>query len=229
MKNVLFALDHAHPNVIHRDVKPANILLGGGGKLSDFGIAMIAATGASVSNLQYVLNFAPECFPPSSTYDVATDIYAAGLTLFRAVNLITDWKASLLAAFTNRPGVISQMRAGTLVNGLGFHPRVPKPLQKIVKTSCAKLPTKRYATAAAFRDALEGLKFARDWRRIPPDTWECLFKGSSEQLIISSRRGALDVDYTRNGRRKSALHRSGLTQDDAFNYVYETIAQTTLA
>ena len=32
MKNVLFALDHAHTEIIHRDFKPANILLGGGGK-----------------------------------------------------------------------------------------------------------------------------------------------------------------------------------------------------
>lgn len=228
MKNVLFALDHAHPGVIHRDVKPANILLGGGGQLSDFGIAMVAATGASVSNLQYVLNRAPECFPPSSTYDVSTDIFAAGLTLFRGLNLITNWKGSLLSAFTNPPGVISRMQAGTVVDGLGFHPRVPKPLQKIVKRACAKVPQKRYPTAAAFRDALEGLKVARDWRRIAPDTWECLYGGTSEQLIISTKGGAFEVDYTRNGRRKVPKHRGGLTHSEALAYVYELIADTTL-
>jgi serine/threonine-protein kinase len=129
MKNVLFALDHAHPTVIHRDVKPANILLGGGGKLSDFGIAMVAATGASASHLAYVLNRAPECFGPSATFDVATDVYAAGLTLFRALNLITDWKRALFAAFTNPTGIRAQMVAGTVIESLGFHARVPKPLQ----------------------------------------------------------------------------------------------------
>lgn len=229
MKNVLFALDHAHPNVIHRDVKPANILLGGGGQLSDFGIAMVASTGASVSNLQYVLNRAPECFPPSSKFDVATDIFAAGLTLFRALNLITNWKGRLLSTFTNPPGVISRMQAGTVLEGLGFHPRVPKPLQKIVKRACAKDPSKRYPTAAAFRDALEGLVLARDWRRIAPDTWECLYDGSSEQLIISAKVTGYEVDYTRNGRRKKAKHRSGLTRDEALKYVCQIIAETTLA
>ncbi len=227
MKNVLFALDHAHPNVIHRDVKPANILLGGGGLLSDFGIAMVAATGVSVSDLQYVLNRAPECFPPYTTFDVATDIYAAGLTLFRALDLITDWKGTLLSAFGNAPGVISRMKAGTLVAGLGFHPRAPNELQRVVKKACAKQPMKRYASAAAFRDALEALKLARNWQRIAPDVWECHYKGSREQLIISKARAAFEVDYTRNGRRKMAFHRGGLTQEQATEYTYQVIAQTT--
>lgn len=227
MKNVLFALDHAHPNVIHRDVKPANILLGGGGQLSDFGIAMVAATGVSVSNLQYVLNRAPECFPPATTFDVATDIFAAGLTLFRALNLITDWKGTLLSTFGNGPTVISRMEAGTLIGGLGFHPRIPKVLQKVVKRACAKQPAKRYASAAAFRDVLEALKLARDWRRTASDTWECLYKGSTEQLRISRARGLFALDYTRNGRRKTAFHRGGLTHVQAKEYAYQLIAQTT--
>jgi serine/threonine-protein kinase len=228
MKNVLFALDHAHPDVIHRDVKPANILLGGGGQLSDFGIAMVASTGASVSNLAYVLNRAPECFPPSSTFDVATDIYAAGLALFRALNVVTDWKRSLLAAFTNPAGALDQMKAGTVIEGVGFHPRVPKALQKVVKKACAKHASKRYPSAAAFRDALESLKIDRDWRRIAPDTWECLYKGLSERLVITGKGILFEVDYTRNGRRKLSKHRSGLTQADALKYVYELIAETTI-
>lgn len=229
LKNVLFALDHAHPNVIHRDVKPANILLGGGGQLSDFGIAMVAATGVSVSNLQYVLNRAPECFAPSNTFDVATDIYAAGLTLFRALNLITDWKGTLLSTFGNPPGVISKMRAGTLIAGIGFHARAPQQLRKIVKKACADQPAKRYASAAAFRDALEGLKLARNWERTSSERWECHYKGSREELIINSGRAAFEVDYTRNSRRKMAFHREGLTQTQATEYVYQLIAQTTFA
>lgn len=229
MKNVLFALDHAHPNVIHRDVKPANILLGGGGKLSDFGIAMVAATGASVSDLQYVLNRAPECFPPSVTFDVTTDIYAAGLTLLRGLNLVTDWKSTLLSTFGNAPTVLSRMQAGTLIIGLGFHPRVPHVLQKVVKKACATQPGKRYASAAAFRDALEALKLARDWQRIAPGTWGCQYGGSPEQLIINTAQAAFEVTYTRNGRRKTAFCKGGLTHELAMEYSYQLIAQTTFA
>lgn len=223
MKNVLFALDHAHAEIIHRDVKPANILLGGGGKLSDFGIAMVAATGASASNYHYNLNLAPECFPPTKVFDIQTDVFAAGLTLLRALNLITRWQAKLVTI----PGVINQMKAGTLIGALGFHPRVPVQLQKVIKRACAKLPTKRYASAAAFRDALEALSVLRDWERIGPDRWECSYKGGVEEITISPKGGAFEVDYLRKGRRKKALHKAGLTQPQAFDYAYGLIASTT--
>ncbi len=229
IKNVLFALDHAHPDIIHRDVKPANILLGGGGKLSDFGIALLTTTGVSVSELQYVLNKAPECFGPSNTFSVATDIYAAGLTLLRTLNLVTDWKGTLLSTFGSASDVTARMRAGTLVAGLGFHPRVPSALTKIIKRACATNPTKRYVTASAFRDALEALKIARDWRRTTPEKWECEFQGKVEQLIVAKKTLAFEVTYTRNGRRKTEFTRSFADEDGATKYVYEIIAANTLA
>jgi serine/threonine-protein kinase len=223
MKNVLFALDHAHPDVIHRDVKPANILLGGDGKLSDFGIAMIAATGASASNYQYTLNLAPECFPPSKTFNIQTDVFAAGLTLLRALNLILDWRATLKAI----PNVLPQMKSGALITTLGFHPRVPQPLQKIVKRACAKLSAKRYPSAAAFRDALEALKVLRDWDRVGPDKWECNYKGGMEEITIQPKGAVFEVEYRRKGRRKKVHHRDGLSQLEALQYAYELIADTT--
>lgn len=225
MKNVLFALDHAHPDVIHRDVKPANILLGGGGKLSDFGIAMVAATGARASNLQYNLNLAPECFPPTSEFNVATDVFAAGLAFLRALNLIVDWRGVIRSI----PDARGKMTAGTFVKALGTHPRVPSPFKKIVTRACAKQPSKRYASAAAFRDALEALKILRDWQRCDPDTWRCEYDGGQEELLICEKRGAFQIDYTRKGRRKASYHREGLSRADAERAIYEIIAQTTLS
>jgi eukaryotic-like serine/threonine-protein kinase len=225
MKNVLFALDHAHTEIIHRDVKPANILLGGGGKLSDFGIAMVAATGATASNYQYTLNLAPECFPPSKSFTIQTDVFAAGLTLLRALNLITDWRATLIAI----PHVLKQMKAGTLISALGFHPRVPRQLQKVARKACAKQSAKRYLSAAAFRDALEALTVLRDWERVGTDRWECSHRGGIEEITIRAKGGGFHVDYWRKGRRKTALHKSGLTQPQAFQYVYELIGATTFA
>jgi len=222
MKNVLFALDHAHPDVIHRDVKPANILLGGGGKLSDFGIAMVSATGASASKLHYNLNLAPECLSPTKTFNVATDIFAAGLALLRSLNLIADWRATLNSV----PSVRAKMAQGALLKELRFHPRVPPALVRVVRRACASDPAKRYATASDFRDALEALKVERDWRRAGADLWES--EGGAEQLVIAATKSGYAADYLRKRRRKSAFHKDGLSREAAERYVYEVIAATTL-
>jgi hypothetical protein len=91
------ALDHAHRRgVVHRDVKPANVIVADGGdgepasgavKLTDFGIAQIAgdealtATGDVVGTLAYM---APEQ-ADGRPVDARTDLYALGLVLFEAL------------------------------------------------------------------------------------------------------------------------------------------------
>jgi hypothetical protein len=48
-----------------------------------------------------------------------------------------------------------------------------------------------------------------------------------EEITIRAKGGGFHVDYWRKGRRKTALHKSGLTQPQAFQYVYELIGATT--
>jgi serine/threonine-protein kinase len=224
MKNVFFALDHAHPKLIHRDIKPANILLGGGGKLSDFGIAMLASSGLSPSTKFYNRNLAPECCGASPSFSVASDIYAAGLTLLRGLNLISDWKASLAAI----PNWRAKMAAGALIQALGFHTRVPVKLKKIVTKACASDPKKRYSSAAAFRDALESLIILRDWKSEATDRWSCIHAGAREEIIIDSANKTFRVQYFRNGRRKLAQCSDFLVYTEAERFAYHTISQSSL-
>ncbi len=87
VRNILSALDHAHDaGVIHRDVKPENVLLDaqGGALLSDFGIAHVSghtltATGASMGTPHYM---APEQLNNPETADRRIDIYAVGILLY---------------------------------------------------------------------------------------------------------------------------------------------------
>ncbi|MCU1588099.1 MAG: serine/threonine protein kinase [Frankiales bacterium] len=84
------ALDHVHAQgLVHRDVKPANILLrqGGGAKLTDFGIARlvdaakVTSTGLLVGTASYL---APEQVA-GEPVGPATDVYALGLLLLEAI------------------------------------------------------------------------------------------------------------------------------------------------
>ena len=89
-QGVAEALDHVHAQgLVHRDVKPANILLrqGGGAKLTDFGIARlvdaarVTSTGLLVGTASYL---APEQVA-GETVGPATDVYALGLLMLEAI------------------------------------------------------------------------------------------------------------------------------------------------
>jgi len=145
----LCGLEAAHAaGVIHRDIKPGNILLTAGQvpKLSDFGIARIAETEAPRTRTGTVLGtwayLAPETRFDSTQATVASDIYGVGATLFA---VITGSEPFDLYAPHLRP---AQFEA------------IPAEIRGVIHRATAYDPARRYASAAALRGALEALSFA---------------------------------------------------------------------
>lgn len=157
---IAHALQHAHDQgIIHRDVKPANILLRSDGTplLSDFGIAKtvqsgettlgatLTATGALVGTPEYM---SPEQARGDS-FDHRVDIYALGIVLFeliagrRPFEADTPWE--VLAQHISAP--VPRLRH--LQRGL------PHELQAILDRTLAKKPDHRYATMEALAHDLE--------------------------------------------------------------------------
>jgi eukaryotic-like serine/threonine-protein kinase len=142
------ALDFAHANgVVHRDVKPGNMLLRTEDHLllSDFGIAAIleanqnfTRTGANIGTPQYM---APEQGLPNGVIDARTDIYALGVVLFQCATgrlpFIADTPMATVMKHIHEP----VPRPSTLAPGL------PASVEQIILRAMAKDPKQRYQRA----------------------------------------------------------------------------------
>lgn len=163
LEQVASALDYAHArNIVHRDIKPGNILLefpsatpepsslrNATAHLADFGIAKVrdtpglTTTGALIGTPDYM---APEQIG-NRPVDGRADIYALGMLVFRALTGQRAFSGStqevLMAHLYQQPPQPS-----------AINPQVSPAIDAVLLRTLAKNPDDRYATAGAFVQAL---------------------------------------------------------------------------
>jgi eukaryotic-like serine/threonine-protein kinase len=139
--------------IVHRDVKPSNILLARDGRamITDFGIARLAADaeatlpGTTLGSVQY---FSPEQAQGLTTTP-ASDVYGLGLVMYEAMTGRRPWTGE-------NPGRIALARVGaTAPSPRDVRPDVPLALDAVVTRALAAEPTARYPSGSAMATALE--------------------------------------------------------------------------
>jgi serine/threonine-protein kinase len=143
MRGMLFGLQEAHNNrVVHRDIKPHNILLSleGEPKLTDFGIAQVADTDHSMTKTGAILGtlayMAPEQRIDAKSADHTADIYASGATLYALIKATEPFD---LYATEFHKKVFSE---------------VPEECAAIIKKACEFEQADRYPSPEAMAEAL---------------------------------------------------------------------------
>ena len=217
------ALDHAHSfGVIHRDVKPANLLIDARGNLwvTDFGLAQIMAdgqlthTGDLVGTLAYM---SPEqAGGGRAPLDHRTDIYSLGATLYELLTL------EPLFGGNSRPALLHRILNDEPCPPRSLDRAIPIELETIVLKAVSKNPVDRYKTAQEMADDLQRfldnkpiqarrptvIDRVRKWGRRHPS-----IVVASVLLLVFSIAGLVVNNYllAREQRRtQAALHREEL-------------------
>jgi eukaryotic-like serine/threonine-protein kinase len=167
------ALEHAHQaGVVHRDVKPANLMVDARGNLwvTDFGLAVCQAetgvtrSGDLVGTLRYM---SPEqALGRRGALDHRTDVYSLGATLYELLTLEPAFGGD------DRQELLRRIVAEEPRPARRLNPAVPADLETVVAKAMAKAPDERYATAQELADDLRRFLEDRPVRARRPSLWQ---------------------------------------------------------
>ncbi|HLR74903.1 MAG TPA: Stk1 family PASTA domain-containing Ser/Thr kinase [Virgibacillus sp.] len=154
MKQITAAIAHAHANdLVHRDIKPQNILIDSYGqvKVTDFGIA-VALSATSLTKTNSILGSVHYLSPEQARGGLATkksDIYSLGIVLYELLTGRMPFSGETpvsiaLKHLQNDPPSVKT-----------FNPSIPQSVENIVLRATAKDPFHRYENVYEMNDALE--------------------------------------------------------------------------
>ena len=162
--DILRGLEYLHGHgFFHNDVKPGNVLIGpqNQGMLTDYGIVGVASVGGAVApSTFYKIHAAPEVVS-SNSISAQTDVFQAGLTLFRmlvGIDVLHDKFATL-----GEQDYYDAIARDRLIWTSDFPAFVPASLRRVVLKTVRSQANRRFRSAMDLRRKLERLSFPGYW------------------------------------------------------------------
>lgn len=152
------ALQHAHDNnIIHRDIKPHNILITNLGrvKVTDFGIAQAATSATMTYSGSAIIGTVQYISPEQARGEIATvhtDIYSAGIVLYEMITGQLPFEGDTAIGIAMKHIHGNHQPPSEIVSD------VPLELERIIAKGMAKNPQDRYNSATEMKEALGGIR-----------------------------------------------------------------------
>jgi serine/threonine-protein kinase len=168
MAGVADAIHYAHgQGVLHRDLKPRNLLTGEGDRVyvSDFELGRELTAGAGISSTGTIIG-TPAYMPPEAAlgkpgcWSPRADIYSLGATLYALLAGREPFEGDVLLE------ILSRVAAGRFAPLRTVAPSAPPDLEAVVAKAMSREPERRHVTAAELADELG--RFLRGEPILPP-------------------------------------------------------------
>jgi serine/threonine-protein kinase len=207
-REVASALDYAHRhNIIHRDVKPENILLHeDAAMVADFGIGKalvgdgaITRTGMSIGTPAYM---SPEQAGGEAKVDGRSDLYSLGCVLYEMLTGEPPFTGPSAQAIIAKRFVAEIPKVRTTRD-------VPEGVDYAVTRALARTPVDRFPTAAEFAEALRSLSGSGSFQRTPPEAKSAPPQKSIAVLPLANMSADPENEYFADGMTEEIINALG--------------------
>ena len=221
-------IEAAHKNhIIHRDIKPQNIIISKDGKVkvTDFGIAKAATSNTITSNVMGSVHYTSPEQVRGGFSDEKSDIYSLGITLFEMLTGRVPYNGETTVA------VAIQHIQEPMPSPRQFVPEIPVSVEKIVLKCTQKKPDRRYQSATELIEDLKKSLISPDEDFVKLDTDEIV--GVTRRVTDDEMRVIKDSLHKENeeGKRNTGEmplksdRRTGSMREAAPEYEEETYSR----